>query len=86
MGSDRWALVSRQNAEWNLVKRMASGDPQSVWFQEMVEALRSRWHREMTFEAMIRLRDDLDEMLQRIRRERQDWFSRDSVSGMWAYR
>src|SRR5689334_25263338 len=28
-------------------------------------------HREMPFEAMIRLRDDLDEMLQRIRRERQ---------------
>jgi len=40
---------------------MASGDPQRVWFEEMVEALRSRWHREMPFEAMIRLRDDLDD-------------------------
>jgi hypothetical protein len=50
---------------------MASGDPQRVWFEEMVETLRSRWHREMPFNTMIRLRDDLDEMLQRIRRERQ---------------
>ena len=31
----------------------------------MVEALRSRWHGEMPFEAMIRLGDDLDEMPQR---------------------
>ncbi|HEY7099126.1 MAG TPA: hypothetical protein VH437_20540 [Terriglobales bacterium] len=53
------------------MKRMASGDLQRVWFEEMVEVLRSRWRREMLFEAMIRLRDDLDEMLQRIRRERQ---------------
>jgi hypothetical protein len=50
---------------------MVSGDPQRVWFEEMVEMLRSRWHREMSFKAMIQLRDDLDEMRQRIRRERQ---------------
>ena len=37
----------------------------------MIEVLRSRWRREMPLEAMIRLRDDLDEMLQRIRGERQ---------------
>jgi hypothetical protein len=50
---------------------MASGDPQRAWFQEMVEALRSRWRREMPFEALILLRHDLAEMFQRIRRERQ---------------
>jgi hypothetical protein len=33
----------------------------------MVETLRARWRREMPFKGMIRLRDDLDEMLQRIR-------------------
>jgi hypothetical protein len=50
---------------------MASGDPQRVWFEEMVETLRSKWHQGMSLEAMIRLRDELDEMLHRIRHERQ---------------
>jgi hypothetical protein len=50
---------------------MASGDPQRVWFEEMVDTLRSEWRRDMPLEAMIRLRDDLDGMLQQIRRERQ---------------
>ena len=50
---------------------MAAGDPQRIWFEEMVDTLRSKWHRDMPFEAMIRLRDDLDGMLQQIRSERQ---------------
>ena len=33
--------------------------------------MRSQWHRDMPFEAMIRLRDHLDSMLQQIRSERQ---------------
>src|SRR5438309_2827196 len=45
---------------------MASSDPQRLWFEEIVDALRSRWHREVPFAAMTRLRDNLDEMLQRI--------------------
>ncbi|HEX4750020.1 MAG TPA: hypothetical protein VH302_10805 [Bryobacteraceae bacterium] len=50
---------------------MASGDPQRVWFEEMVDALRSKWRPDMSGEAMIRLRDDLDGMLQQIRRKLQ---------------
>ncbi len=37
----------------------------------MVDTLRSQWCRDMPLEAMIRLRDDLDAMLQQIRRERE---------------
>jgi hypothetical protein len=49
---------------------MAAGDWQRVWFPEMIERLRSRWHLGMSFDAIIELRDDLDGMLQRIRSER----------------
>lgn len=37
----------------------------------MVDTLRSKWHQEMPFEELVRLRYELDEMLQRIRSERQ---------------
>src|ERR1700730_647648 len=50
---------------------MAAGDPQRVWFPEMIERLRSQWHQGMSFDAIIKLRDELDEMLQRIRSERR---------------
>jgi hypothetical protein len=50
---------------------MAAGDAQRVWFEEMVDTLRSKWRREMPFEELIRLRGELDEMLQLIRSERQ---------------
>jgi hypothetical protein len=46
---------------------MAAGDAQRVWFPEMIETLRSEWHHGMSFEATIKLRDELDAMLQRIR-------------------
>jgi hypothetical protein len=36
----------------------------------MIERLRSQWHHGMSFDAMADLRDELDEMLQRIRSER----------------
>ena len=48
---------------------MAAGDPQRVWFGQMLERLRDQWHPEMSFGALISLRDDLDAMLQRLRRE-----------------
>jgi hypothetical protein len=48
---------------------MAAGDAQRVWFPEMLEQLRVRWHPDMPFAAIISLRDDLDAMLQRIRSE-----------------
>jgi hypothetical protein len=35
---------------------MAAGDAQRVWFEEMVDTLRSKWHREMPLEELIRLR------------------------------
>ncbi len=50
---------------------MAAGDAQRVWFQEMVEQLRSQWHLGMSFDAIVELRDDLDATLQRVRSERQ---------------
>jgi hypothetical protein len=50
---------------------MAAGDVQRVWFVEMIDMLRSKWQRELPFEELIRLRDELDEMLQQIRAERQ---------------
>lgn len=48
---------------------MAAGDAQRVWFPDMVERLRVRWHPDMLFGAIVSLRDDLDAMLQRIRSE-----------------
>jgi hypothetical protein len=49
---------------------MAAGDPQRVWFPEMIERLRSQRHQGTSFDAIVGLRDDLDATLQRIRSER----------------
>jgi hypothetical protein len=40
-----------------------------VWFREMIERLRDQWQRDIPFEAIISLRDDLGTTLQRIRSE-----------------
>src|SRR5260370_34235935 len=50
---------------------MAAGDAQRVWFPEMIDQLRSQWHKSMSFDAIVELRDDLEAMLQRIRSERR---------------
>ena len=50
---------------------MAAGDAQRVWFPEMIERLRSQWHQDMSLDAIVELRDELDAMLQRIRSERR---------------
>jgi hypothetical protein len=52
-------------------KVMAAGDAQRVWFDEMIDRLRLKWHREMHPEELIQLRDELDQMLQQIRSDRQ---------------
>lgn len=49
---------------------MAAGDPQRVWFPEMLARLRCEWDFAMLFPALIDLRDRLDAMLQQIRSER----------------
>jgi hypothetical protein len=49
---------------------MAAGDAQRVWFPEMIDRLRSRWHEGTPFDAIVELRDELDAMLQEIRSER----------------
>src|SRR5437899_2739508 len=49
---------------------MAAGDPQRVWFPEMIARLRFQWHQGMSFDAIIELRDELDTKLQQIRFER----------------
>ena len=49
---------------------MAAGDAQRVWFPEMIEKLRSQWRQDLSFDAIVELRDELDAMLQQIRSER----------------
>ena len=49
---------------------MAAGDPQRVWFPEMLARLRCEWSSQMSFPALIELRDRLDAMLQQLRSER----------------
>jgi hypothetical protein len=49
---------------------MPAGDAQRVWFSEMAERLASGWRADMSLEALIELRDELDAMLTRIRSER----------------
>lgn len=50
---------------------MAAGDAQRVWFPEMIERLRSQWRPGLSFDALVKLRTDLDSMLQRIRSDRE---------------
>jgi hypothetical protein len=46
---------------------MPSGDAQRTWFPEMVVRLRAEWQAGLSMPALISLRDELDEMLHRIR-------------------
>ena len=63
---------------------MAAGDAQRVWFPELIERLRSQWHQGMSFNAMVKLRDDLDAMLQQIRCGRNIRTPVFKVSAVWA--
>jgi hypothetical protein len=49
---------------------VATGDAHRVWFPEMVEHLRVRWRDDLSMETLLRLRDELDDMLGRIRSTR----------------
>lgn len=49
---------------------VAAGDAHRVWFPEMMEHLRLRWRDDLSMEALLRLRDELDDMLGRIRSTR----------------
>jgi hypothetical protein len=49
---------------------MAAGDAHRVWFPEIVEHLRLRWRDDLSIEALLGLRDELDDMLGRIRSTR----------------
>jgi hypothetical protein len=46
---------------------MPSGDAHRTWFPEMVVRLRAEWRAGMSMPALISLREELDEMLHRIR-------------------
>lgn len=46
---------------------MPAGDAQRTWFPEMIVRLRWEWHEGMSIPALIGLRDELDETLQRVR-------------------
>jgi hypothetical protein len=50
---------------------VAAGDAHRVWFPEMVEHLRVRWRDDLSLDALLGLRDELDDMLGRIRATRQ---------------
>ena len=58
-------------SETGFIKTMAAGNVQRVWFEEMIHALRSKWKGGLPCEELIRLSDELDEMLQQIRAERK---------------
>jgi len=49
---------------------MGAGDAHRVWFPEMVEHLRLRWRDDLSMEALLELRGELDEILGRIRSTR----------------
>jgi len=49
---------------------MASGEAQKVWFAEMIAMLRQAWHPARSVEALLGLRDRLEQSLETIRRER----------------
>ncbi|HEY3619182.1 MAG TPA: hypothetical protein VGK96_20425 [Candidatus Sulfotelmatobacter sp.] len=53
--------------------KMASGDPQRIWFPEMIVALRQEWEPPMSCVALIELRNRQDAMLQAIRSERRSF-------------
>ena len=52
---------------WSAV---AAGDAHRVWFPEMVEHLRLRWRDDLSMDALLGLRDELDDLLGRIRSTR----------------
>src|SRR5499425_2464685 len=58
---------SRERMLTRRPQEMPSGDAQRTWFPEMTVRLRSEWHEGMSIPALISLRDELDEMLHRIR-------------------
>ena len=49
---------------------MPAGDPQRVWFPEMLARLQCQWHEAMSFEELIELCNSLDAALHRIRSEK----------------
>jgi hypothetical protein len=49
---------------------VAAGDAHRVWFPEMVEHLSLHWRDDLSMEALVRLRDELDDMLGHIRSTR----------------
>jgi hypothetical protein len=49
---------------------VAAGDAHRVWFPEMVEHLRLRWRDDLSMAALLGLRDELDDVLGRIRSTR----------------
>jgi len=55
---------------------MPAGDRQRTWFPEMVEALRTEWRAEMSWDELLALRDRLDRMLQHIRESRSNGLPR----------
>ena len=52
------------------ISKMPSGEAQRTWFPEMVARLRSEWREGMSLPALIRVQDELDGMLHRIRTDR----------------
>ncbi len=49
---------------------MPAGDRQRTWFPEMVKELRVAWRTDLSWHALIALRDRLDGMLQHLRAAR----------------
>jgi hypothetical protein len=50
---------------------MSHVDAQRIWFPELIDQLRSEWRADLSFDALVTLRENLDAALQQIRRDRQ---------------
>jgi hypothetical protein len=49
---------------------MPAGERSQVWYPELVASLRSKWRSDLTWEAIIELREHLQGQLQDLRRQR----------------
>ena len=62
--------VGRRIAARSARRRMPAGERSQVWYPELVALLRSRWRSDLSWEAMVELRDHLQSQLQDLRGHR----------------
>jgi hypothetical protein len=64
-------IASVRQTQWEQGNRiMASGESSQTWFPEMIAALRSGWRSDLSWAAIIELRDHMQAQLEQIRTSR----------------